>query len=245
MDVKYDMNTDQDILNVDNGEVSKFDNMAARWWDTEGEFRPLHDLNPARLKFIRQHTAIGGKKILDIGCGGGILSEAMVREGARVTGIDLSQKALTVARLHAEEAGIELDYRHTSAEQHAATHAGEYDAVTCLELLEHVPNPASLIQAATQLVKSGGRIFFSTLNRNPKAYILAILGAEYIMRLLPRGTHDYSRFITPSELARQARATGLILIQEAGIRYNPLLHTASLVRSVDVNYLMCFGKPAE
>ncbi len=239
------MNTEQNTQNVDSREINKFDNMAARWWDTEGAFRPLHDLNPTRLKFIRQHSAIGGKKILDIGCGGGILSEAMARDGAEVTGIDMSQKALTVARLHAEEAGITLDYRHTSAEQHAATHAGEYDAVTCLELLEHVPDPASLIQAAAQLVKSGGRIFFSTINRNPKAYALAIFGAEYIMRLLPRGTHDYNRFITPSELARQARAAGLTLVQEAGIRYNPLLRTASLTRSVDVNYLMCFEKPVE
>ena len=239
------MNTEQNTQNVDSREINKFDNMAARWWDTEGAFRPLHDLNPTRLKFIRQHSAIGGKKILDIGCGGGILSEAMARDGAEVTGIDMSQKALTVARLHAEEAGITLDYRHTSAEQHAATHAGEYDAVTCLELLEHVPDPASLIQAAAQLVKSGGRIFFSTINRNPKAYALAIFGAEYLMRLLPRGTHDYNRFITPSELARQARAAGLTLVQEAGIRYNPLLRTASLARSVDVNYLMCFEKPVE
>lgn len=236
------MNTEQNTPNVDNREVNKFDDMAARWWDPEGEFRALHHLNPTRLKFIQQHAGISGKIILDIGCGGGILSEAMAQDGATVTGIDMSQKALTIAKLHAMETGIELDYQHTSAEQHAISHAGEYDIVTCLELLEHVPDPAGLMQAAAQLVKPGGRIFVSTINRNPKAYALAILGAEYIMRLLPRGTHDYNRFIKPSELAHQARQAGLMLIEETGIRYNPILRTASLVRCVDVNYLMCLER---
>ncbi len=239
------MSVEKNISNVDDREINKFDDIAARWWDLPGEFRILHHLNPARLRFIRQHSDTNGKKILDIGCGGGILSEAMTKDGAIVTGIDMSQKALSVAKLHAMEAGIELDYQHASAEQHAATRTNEYDLITCMELLEHVPHPASLIQATAALVKPGGRIFVSTINRNPKAYTLAILGAEYIMRLLPKGTHDYNRFITPSELAHQARQASLILVEETGIRYNPILRTASLVRSVDVNYLMCFEKEVE
>ena len=239
------MSTKQDTQNVDSREVNKFDSMAARWWDTEGEFRPLHDLNPIRLKFILQYAGINGRKVLDIGCGGGILSESMAREGAAVTGIDMAQKVLTAAKLHALETGIETDYQHMSAEEHMASHAGEYDVVTCLELLEHVPDPASLIHTAAQLVKSGGRIFVSTINRNLKAYMLAILGAEYIMRLLPLGTHDYHRFITPSELVRYGREAGLVLVKETGIRYNPVLRTASLIQSVDVNYLMCFQKQVE
>lgn len=237
------MNTVQNTNNVDNHEVEKFDAMAARWWDTEGEFRPLHDLNPTRLKFIQQNAEIVGKQVLDIGCGGGILSESMARAGAKVTGIDMAQKALTVAKLHAMEAGIELDYQNMSAEEHAASHASEYDVVTCLELIEHVPDPASLINAATHMVKPGGRVFVSTINRNPKAYAIAVLGAEYIMRLLPKGTHDYDKFIKPSELAHWAREAGLELVKEAGMHYNPVLRTASLTQSVDVNYLMCFEKP--
>jgi len=231
--------------NVDSAEVDKFDGMAARWWDTEGEFRPLHDLNPVRLRFISQHAGIAGKKVLDVGCGGGILSESMAREGARVTGIDAATKALTVAKLHALESGIEVDYQEDTAEHHAGTHAGEYDVVTCMELLEHVPNPASLIRACTQLVKPGGKIFFSTINRNPKAYALAVVGAEYIMRLLPRGTHDYDKFIKPSELAKWARDAGLNLVEQAGMHYNPILRSASLTRSVDVNYLVCFERPLD
>lgn len=231
--------------NVDANEVSKFDGMAARWWDPEGEFRPLHDLNPVRLRFILQHADIVGQPVLDVGCGGGILSEAMAQAGAIVTGIDAAQKALTVAKLHALESGVQLDYQNTIAEDHASEHAGAYDVVTCMELLEHVPNPASLMQACAQLVKPGGRIFLSTINRNPKAYALAVLGAEYIMRLLPKGTHDYAKFIKPSELARMARQAGLQLIDEAGMHYNPVLRSASLTRSVDVNYLMCFEKLQE
>jgi 2-polyprenyl-6-hydroxyphenyl methylase/3-demethylubiquinone-9 3-methyltransferase len=234
----------QNNINVDHAEVGKFNNMAARWWDPEGEFRPLHDLNPVRLRFIQQHADIKGKKVLDIGCGGGILSESMARAGANVTGIDAASKALTVARLHAMEAGIEIDYQDTTAEDHIAEHADKYDVVTCLELLEHVPEPASLIDAATRLVKPGGMVFFSTINRNPKAYALAVLGAEYIMRLLPKGTHDYAKFIKPSELARWARDAGLDLIDEAGMHYNPILRGARLTHSVDVNYLMCFQRPA-
>lgn len=239
------MSTVQNTNNVDNAEVEKFDAMAARWWDTEGEFKPLHDLNPTRLKFIQQHADIVGKQVLDIGCGGGILSEAMARTGAKVTGIDMAQKALTVAKLHAMEAGIEIDYQNTSAEQFAADHAAAYDVVTCLELIEHVPDPVSLLHAATHMLKPGGRLFVSTINRNPKAYALAVLGAEYIMRLLPKGTHDYDKFIKPSEMAHWAREIGLELIDQAGMHYNPILRSASLIKSVDVNYLMCFEKPLE
>jgi 2-polyprenyl-6-hydroxyphenyl methylase/3-demethylubiquinone-9 3-methyltransferase len=237
------MNGEQIQNNVDHVEVSKFDGMAARWWDPDGEFRPLHDLNPVRLRFILQHADIIGKQVLDIGCGGGILSEAMARAGAKVTGIDAASKALTVARLHAMESGIEVDYLDTTAEEHALEHAGQYDVVTCLELLEHVPEPSSLVSAAASLVKPGGMVFFSTINRNPKAYALAVLGAEYIMRLLPKGTHDYEKFIKPSELAQYSRDAGLSLIDEAGMHYNPVLRGASLSRSVDVNYLMCFHRP--
>lgn len=231
--------------NIDNAEVNKFDDMAARWWDPEGEFRPLHDLNPVRLRFIKQHVDISVKKVLDVGCGGGILSESMASEGAKVTGIDVADKALTVARLHAMESQVELDYQNTTAEEHALTHSGKYDVVTCLELLEHVPKPASLVEACAQLVKPGGKVFFSTINRNLKAYALAVIGAEYIMRLLPRGTHDYEKFIKPSELAQWARRSGLNLIEQAGMHYNPILRSTSLVRNVDVNYLVCFEHPMD
>lgn len=231
--------------NIDNAEVNKFDDMAARWWDPEGEFRPLHDLNPVRLRFIKQHVDISVKKVLDVGCGGGILSESMACEGAKVTGIDVADKALTVARLHAMESQVELDYQNTTAEEHALTHSGKYDVVTCLELLEHVPKPASLVEACAQLVKPGGKVFFSTINRNLKAYALAVIGAEYIMRLLPRGTHDYEKFIKPSELAQWARRSGLNLIEQAGMHYNPVLRSTSLVRNVDVNYLACFEHPMD
>ncbi len=239
------MTNEQHNPNVDKAEVNKFDSMAARWWDAEGEFKPLHDLNPTRLKFIQTHADIVGKQVLDIGCGGGILSESMAQAGAKVTGIDMAQRALSVAKLHAMEAGVELTYENTSAEDHAQTHANAYDVVTCLELIEHVPDPASLIRAANHMVKPGGRIFISTINRNPKAYAIAVLGAEYIMRLLPKGTHNYDKFIKPSELARWARNTGLELIEQAGMHYNPLFRSASLTKSVDVNYLMCFEKPLE
>jgi len=235
----------RDANNVDPSEVNKFDSMAARWWDTEGEFRPLHDLNPVRLRFIQQHIDLPGVQVLDVGCGGGILSEAMAREGANVTGIDAAKKALTVARLHAMEAGIQLDYQNTLAEDHLDQHASAYDAVTCLELLEHVPDPASLVATCAQLVKPGGKVFFSTINRNPKAYALAVVGAEYVMRLLPKGTHDYEKFIKPSELAHWARAARLKLIEQAGMSYNPLLRSAALTRSLAVNYLACYERPLD
>ena len=238
------MNSESVQTNVDHVEVGKFDGMAARWWDPDGEFRPLHDLNPVRLHFIQQHAEIAGRQVLDIGCGGGILSEAMARAGAKVTGIDAANKALTVARLHAMETSIEINYQNTTAEEHAVDHADHYDVVTCMELLEHVPDPASLIAAAASLVKPGGKVFFSTINRNPKAYALAVLGAEYVMRLLPKGTHNYEKFIKPSELARWARDAGLNLINESGMHYNPVLRGARLTRSVDVNYLMCFERPS-
>lgn len=229
--------------NMDAAEVNKFDRMAERWWDPEGECRPLHEINPARLFFIQQHADLADKSALDVGCGGGILSEALACAGARVSAIDAAQKALTVAKLHAAQAGLDIDYQQQFAERYAAQHAAEYDVVTCMELLEHVPDPSSLLAACAQLAKPGGRVFVSTINRNPKAYALAVLGAEYIMRLLPRGTHDYAKFIKPSELARHARDAGLRLIKTAGIRYNPLLRSAWLTSSVDVNYLMCFEKP--
>ncbi len=231
--------------NVDSAEVQKFDGMAARWWDINGEFRPLHDLNPVRLRFIQQHADIAGKQVLDIGCGGGILSESMAYAGAKVTGIDAAQEALTVARRHAMEAGIKVDYQQQTAEDHAVEHIDQYDFITCLELLEHVPDPARMVKTCALLVKPGGRIFFSTINRNPKAYALAVIGAEYIMHLLPKGTHDYNKFIKPSELARWARRVQLTLIAQAGMRYNPIIRGASLTRSVDVNYLMCFERPLD
>lgn len=234
-----------DTQNVDNAEVDKFDAMAARWWDPEGELHPLHVINPVRLRFIQQYADIVGKKVLDIGCGGGILSESMARAGASVTAIDMAQSALTVARLHAVETGMEIDYQFTSAEQYASSHAGEYDAVTCLELLEHVPDPVSLLESAARLTRPGGRVFVSTINRNLKAYMLAVLGAEYVMQLLPKGTHRYDRFIRPSELAQWARKAGLQLVKEVGLHYNPLFRSAYLTDSVDVNYLMCFEKPED
>ncbi|TNF93659.1 MAG: bifunctional 2-polyprenyl-6-hydroxyphenol methylase/3-demethylubiquinol 3-O-methyltransferase UbiG [Gammaproteobacteria bacterium] len=230
--------------NIDTGEVGKFDSMAARWWDTEGEFRPLHDLNPTRLFFIKQHAELSGKRVLDVGCGGGILTESLAREGAHASGIDAAEKALKVAKLHAMESGLKIDYQLMTAEEKAAQAPSEYDVVTCLEILEHVPDPSSLISACAQLVKPGGKVFFSTINRNAKAYALAVLGAEYVMRLLPKGTHDYQKFIKPSELAQWARDAGLSLVEQAGMHYNPVLRSSDLIRSVDVNYLACFERPA-
>jgi len=225
------------MVNADPPELDKFSKLAHRWWDPEGEFRPLHDINPLRLDWIAGHAALEGATVLDVGCGGGILAEAMARRGARVTGIDLSEKALRVAQLHLHESRLSIEYLCVSVEDHAATHAGEFDVVTCMELLEHVPDPASMVAACARLVRPGGQVFFSTINRNPKSYLFAVVGAEYVLRLLPKGTHDYMRFIKPSELARWCRAAGLRTDELIGMTYNPITQAYRLGRDCDVNYL--------
>ncbi|MCH4562860.1 MULTISPECIES: bifunctional 2-polyprenyl-6-hydroxyphenol methylase/3-demethylubiquinol 3-O-methyltransferase UbiG [Halomonas] len=225
--------------NVDPGEIAKFEALAERWWDPESEFKPLHDINPLRLDFIDARAGLAGRRVVDVGCGGGILAEAMAHRGAIVTGIDLGEAPLAVARLHAAESGVELEYRNVSVEALAEERPGTFDVVTCLEMLEHVPDPASVVRACARLVKPGGQVFFSTLNRNPKAYALAILGAEYLLRMLPRGTHDYAKFIRPSELAGWCREAGLEVREQSGLVYNPLTHRYRLSdRDVSVNYLM-------
>ncbi|MFY0988990.1 bifunctional 2-polyprenyl-6-hydroxyphenol methylase/3-demethylubiquinol 3-O-methyltransferase UbiG [Halomonas sp. C05BenzN] len=225
--------------NVDPGEIAKFEALAERWWDPESEFKPLHDINPLRLDFIDARAGLASRRVVDVGCGGGILAEAMAHRGAVVTGIDLGEAPLAVARLHAAESGVEVAYRHVSVEALAEEQPGDFDVVTCLEMLEHVPDPASVVAACARLVKPGGQVFFSTLNRNPKAYALAILGAEYLLRLLPRGTHDYARFIRPSELAGWCREAGLEVREQSGLVYNPLTRRYRLSSSdVSVNYLM-------
>src|SRR6478672_2825883 len=219
----------QSSANADPAELEKFSQLAHRWWDPHGEFRPLHDINPLRLDWIDQRAGLAGKEVLDVGCGGGILSEAMAARGARVTGIDLSDKAIGVARLHQFETGASVEYRVAAAETLALEMPAAFDVVTCLELLEHVPEPASTVAACATLVKPGGSVVFSTINRNPKSYAQAILGAEYLLRLLPRGTHDWSRFLRPSELAAFGRRTGLVLERMIGMTYNPLTRTYRLV----------------
>jgi 2-polyprenyl-6-hydroxyphenyl methylase/3-demethylubiquinone-9 3-methyltransferase len=226
------------MLNADPAELDKFGDLAHRWWDPHSEFKPLHDINPLRIDWIDGIAGLSGKRILDVGCGGGLLSEGMAARGAHVTGIDLSDKPLGVARLHLLESGLKVDYRKIAVEDLAAEMPTAFDAVTCLEMLEHVPNPASVVAACAHLVKPGGPVFFSTLNRNPKAYLFAVVGAEYLLRLLPRGTHDYARFIKPSELARWAKAAGLEPQQLTGMGYNPLDKRYSLNRDASVNYLM-------
>ncbi|MEC5396230.1 bifunctional 2-polyprenyl-6-hydroxyphenol methylase/3-demethylubiquinol 3-O-methyltransferase UbiG [Uliginosibacterium sp. H1] len=226
-------------LNADAAEVQKFSDLAHRWWDPESEFKPLHQINPLRLDWIDRHAGgLQGKQVIDIGCGGGILSESMATRGARVTGIDLSEKALGVARLHLYESGQQVDYQQIAAEDIAAQRPGQFDVVTCMEMLEHVPDPASVVRAAATLAKPGAPVFFSTLNRNPKSYVFAILGAEYILQMLPRGTHDYGKFIKPSELARFAREAGLVVDEVIGMHYNPLTKHYWLDDNPDVNYLM-------
>ena len=224
--------------NADPGELEKFSELAHRWWDPNSEFRPLHEINPLRLEWIDRHAALAGKKVLDVGCGGGLLSEAMASRGATVTGIDLAEKALGVARLHLLESGRSVDYRYISAEDLATQEAGSYDVVTCMEMLEHVPNPASTIASCAALVKPGGHVFFSTINRNPKAYVFAVLGAEYILQLLPKGTHEYAKFIKPSELSRWAKSVDLELNELIGMSYNPLTKHYSLGNDTSVNYLV-------
>lgn len=226
------------MVNADPAELAKFGDLAHRWWDPASEFKPLHDINPLRLDWIDQAIGLSGKAVLDVGCGGGLLAEGMAARGARVTGIDLSEKPLSVARLHLLESGHRVDYRLIAAEQLAREIPASFDVVTCLEMLEHVPDPASTVAACAQLVKPGGMVFFSTLNRNPKAYLLAIVGAEYILGMLPKGTHDYGKFIKPSELARWAKASGLEPEELTGMAYNPVARTYSLGSDPDVNYLI-------
>ncbi|MCX7896633.1 MAG: bifunctional 2-polyprenyl-6-hydroxyphenol methylase/3-demethylubiquinol 3-O-methyltransferase UbiG [Rhodocyclaceae bacterium] len=229
--------------NADPQEIAKFSDLAHRWWDPQSEFKPLHDINPLRVEWIARCVDLAGKDVLDVGCGGGLLAEALARLGARVTGIDLSEKALGVARLHRLESGLTIDYRLISAEALAAETPAAFDIVACLELLEHVPDPAATVAACAQLVKPGGQVFFSTLNRNPKAYLFAIIGAEYLLRLLPKGTHEYAKFIRPAELAQFCRQAGLEVCELKGMSYNPLTKTYRLSRDVSVNYLLRCRRP--
>lgn len=230
--------------NVDPAEISKFEALAARWWDPHSEFRPLHEINPLRLDYVDKIAGLAGKKVLDVGCGGGILAESMAIRGAQVTGIDLGEMPLKVAELHTLESGVEVKYRRVAAETLAAECPACFDIVTCMEMLEHVPDPSSVIAACAQLVKPGGYVFFSTLNRNPKSYLLAIIGAEYLLGWLPRGTHDYARFIRPSELGRWIRAAELELIQLTGLTYNPFFGVYRLnAQDLDVNYLVACRRP--
>ncbi len=231
-------------MNADPAELEKFGRLAHRWWDPEGEFRPLHEINPLRLDWIDRHAGLSGKKVLDVGCGGGILAEAMARRGAEVTGIDLSEKGLRVAELHLLESRLAVRYERATVEDYAAAHPGEFDVVTCMELLEHVPQPAGMVAACARLVRPGGQVFFSTINRNPKSYLFAVLGAEYVLKLLPKGTHDYQRFIKPSELARWSRAAGLTPGELMGMTYNPITRRYRLGRDCDVNYLLACARDA-
>lgn len=226
------------MLNADQNELDKFSQLAHRWWDPNSEFKPLHDINPLRLEWIDGHAKISGKTVLDVGCGGGILSESMAQRGATVTGIDLSDKALGVAKLHLLESGNKVDYQKSSAEEFADQAPGSYDVVTCMEMLEHVPDPASIISACSLLVKQGGHVFFSTINRNAKAYLLAVVGAEYVLKMLPKGTHDYAKFIKPSELSRWAKSAMLEPDELIGMTYNPLSQRYRLGHDTDVNYLL-------
>ena len=232
-------------INADPAELAKFSDLAHRWWDPESEFRPLHQINPLRLDWVDKQAPLAGRQVLDVGCGGGILADAMARKGAHVLGIDLATKALKVAQLHALEAQTpNVRYQETSAEQLAAERPGEFDVVTCMEMLEHVPDPASVVQACATLVKPGGWVFFSTINRNPKSFLFAIVGAEYVLQLLPKGTHEYAKFIKPSELASYGRAAGLDLQGTRGMEYNPLTRRYWLSADTSVNYLIATRKPA-
>lgn len=227
------------MSNVDTAEIAKFEALASRWWDRHSEFKPLHDINPLRANYIDQRSPVAGKKLLDVGCGGGILAEAMAQRGAHVTGIDMGEAPLSVAQLHALESGVEVTYRRITAEALAEETPAEYEVVTCLEMLEHVPDPSSIVAACAALVKPGGDLYFSTINRNPKSYAFAILGAEYILRLLPKGTHEYSKFIRPAELAKWLRQSGLELQDITGMTYNPITKNYKLNPSdVSVNYLL-------
>jgi len=229
-------------LNVDPSEIRKFESIAHRWWDPESEFKPLHAINPLRLNYIDDRAHLKNKRVLDVGCGGGILAESMARRGAKVTGIDLGEGPLSVASLHALDSQVEVDYQQIAVEALAEREAGQYDVVTCMEMLEHVPAPESVIRACAQLVKPGGNVFFSTINRNPKAFMLAVIGAEYLLSMLPRGTHEYAKFIRPSELEYAARQAQLSLKDISGMTYNPIFQSYRLGKDIDVNYLMHFTK---
>jgi len=229
--------------NVDPAEIARFQSAASRWWDADGEMRPLHDLNPVRLEYVERAGPLSGLSVVDVGCGGGLLAEAMARKGARVVGLDLADELFTVARLHALETGVTLDYRLESAEQQAQANPGHYDVATCMEMLEHVPDPAAVVEALARLVRPGGHVFVSTLNRTPRAYLMAILGAEYVLRLLPTGTHTYEKFIRPSELTAWARTAGLHHVDIAGLEYDPFARRATLSSDARVNYLVHFRRP--
>ena len=235
--------TAQASVNANQAEIDKFSALASRWWDPESEFKPLHAINPLRLEWIQECAgSLAGRKVLDVGCGGGILSEAMARSGADVTGIDLADKSLKIARLHGLESGVKVEYRKVPVEELAAEQPGQYDVVTCMEMLEHVPDPASIVRACSTLVKPGGWVFFSTLNRNAKSFVFAIIGAEYVLRLLPRGTHTYDQFIKPSELSAAARGAALEPVSMRGMEYNPITQIYSLTSDTSVNYLMATRK---
>lgn len=225
-------------MNADPLELAKFSDLAHRWWDPNSEFKPLHDINPLRVDWIDRSIGLKGKNIIDVGCGGGLLSEGMAARGATVTGIDLSEKALGVARLHLFESGHKVDYRLVSAEEYAKEKPGHFDVVTCLEMLEHVPDPASVVKACAHLTKPGGQVVFSTINRNPKAYLMAVVGAEYVLNMLPKGTHDYAKFIKPAELARYVREAGLVTVELIGMSYSPFSQTYALGPDTSVNYLL-------
>lgn len=231
--------------NVNEQEVRKFSDAASRWWDEDGEFQPLHAINPLRLSVVERHMELAGQQVLDVGCGGGILSEAMAERGAQVTGIDLSQESLTVAELHALETGADIRYRCVSVEDLAAEVPGTFDAVTCMELLEHVPDPGSVVDACARLVRPGGHVFFSTLNRNARSWLFAIVGAEYVLGLLPKGTHDHAAFIRPSELAGWCRSAGLVLDELTGLTYNPVTREYRLTGDTGVNYLAHCSRPGD
>ena len=240
------MSNPHNATNVDQGEIAKFESIATRWWDTESEFRPLHEINPLRTNYIEEFAPLAGKKVLDVGCGGGILSEGMAHRGADVTGIDLGEANLTTAKLHALESGVSINYQCVAVEEFAEQHAGEFDVVTCLEMLEHVPDPASIVRACARLVKPGGHLFFSTINRNPKSYLMAVIGAEYVLNLVPAGTHDYDKFIKPSEMASWFRESDIQMLDMTGLTYNPITKNYKLVSNdVDVNYLVACQRPEE
>jgi 2-polyprenyl-6-hydroxyphenyl methylase/3-demethylubiquinone-9 3-methyltransferase len=231
--------------NLDPAEIDKFSELASRWWDETSDFKPLHAINPLRLQWIKDHCQIENRQVLDIGCGGGILTESMAASGATAKGIDLSKKALQVAKLHSLETGVQVEYELIAAEDLAATHPEAFDVVTCMEMLEHVPDPQSIVRACATLAKPGATLFFSTLNRNPKSYLMAIIGAEYLLKMLPKGTHDYSKFIKPSELSTFIREAGLEIIDMIGLHYNPLTDQYWLASNVDVNYMFAVRKPSK